>query len=171
MTFGNLNTIAIQIGEIDADLDPKHVYIRFRFVLFGRHLGDWDNYISLITPLTRMKNFLSCREFRRDDSFRNLDSKTFFERTFTDFYEYDYTNQPPVVPDYRQRYHLSGVGGDSIFDLYGIVVVDVSPEKSRVVVQDLRTEQIILDEEINSKEIETMGRDFVEWAQRVYDKK
>jgi hypothetical protein len=44
--------------------------------------------------------------------------KDFFERTFTDFYEYGYTTQPLVVPDYRQRYHLSGVGGDAIFDLY-----------------------------------------------------
>ncbi len=144
----------------------KTIQVQFRFIFFGQYIGEWDDRFPLTQTFVRMKEFLDISAFRRDDSLRNVDSKTFFDKTFTAFYETDYTIRPWLEPDpnLRDRYHLSEVGGDSICDLYGIVVAGISAETSRIVVKDFRREEIWIDREFKTGEIEKMGRPFVEWT-------
>ena len=144
----------------------KTIHVQFRFIFFGQYIGEWDDRFPLTQSFVRMKEFLDISAFQRDDSLRGVDSKTFFDKTFTAFYETDYTIRPWLEPDpnLRDRYHLSEVGGDSICDLYGIVVAGISAETSRIVVKDFRREEIWIDREFKTGEIEKMGRPFVEWA-------
>lgn len=170
MIFGKPNVIAIEVGETFEEIDPYQIYIQIRFIILGQFIGNWDDRIPITQAWRNMEDFLSCNEYRRDFTLKNVDSATFFERTFSAYYKCDY-RLPPVIPNFRDRYHLSEVGGDSICDLYGIVGAEVAPNKSRVVVKDLQAEQFILDEEIDSGEIEKMGKEFVEWAQKTYNNK
>ena len=118
-----------------------------------------------------MEDFLSCRKYRSDFTLKDVSSDTFLDRTYTRFYRYDYSTQPIIIPNLRDRYHLSEVGGVSVSDFYAIVVAEVEPNRSRVVVKDIRADHIILDQVVDSDEIETMGQDFVEWARHKYGEK
>lgn len=165
MIFGNPETIAIEVGELDSFLEEGQCYIQFRFVLFGLTVGDWDDRIPLLAATGSMETFLSCRNFRQDESLAEIGSESFFAKTFTAFYDYDYQTQPILRPNLRDRYHLSEVGGDSICDKYGIAVANVTAGSSRVVVKDLRHNIVILDKCVNSREIEEMGKRFLEWGE------
>ena len=165
MIFGNPDTIAIELGEIDSSLDPGRNYIPIRFVLFGQRIGDWEYRIPLLVATGSMRTFLSCRAFRKDESLKDVDSESFFAKTYTAFYEYDYKRQPVLRPNLRDRYHLSEVAGTSICDKYGIVVADVAPGTSRIVVKEMRSSSIILDKYVESKAIEDMGRSFLDWGE------
>ncbi len=165
MMIGNPDLIAIEVGEIDSSLDQDRDYIQFRFVLFGQVIGDLDPSIPLLVATENMKIFLACRDFRRDESLRDVDSESFFAKTFTDFYEYDYKTQPVVQPNLRDRHHLSEVGGDSICDKFGVVVAEVAPGSSRILVKDLRSNSILLDRLLESSAIEEVGKQFLKWVE------
>ena len=140
--------------------------VQLRFIIFGQYIGEWDDRFPLTQAIVSMKEFLANSAFRRDDSLRDVDSWTFFDKTFTAFYETDYTISPWLEPDpnLRDTHHLSEVGGASICDLSGITVADISPEMSRIVVKDFRNETIVIDREFHTGEIDKMGQSFVEWA-------
>lgn len=167
MVFGNPHSVAIEVGETDAQIDPPQIYIQLRFVLFGQHIGDWDDRVPITMAWRNMEDFLNCKNYRRDFSLNCVDSETFFEMTFSAFYERD-ARKPPIIPNFRDRYHLSEVGGDSICDLFGIAVAEVAPNRSRVVAKDFRADQIILDDEVDSDELDRMGQEFVAWARHEY---
>lgn len=142
----------------------RGIQVQFRFILFGQVVGAWDDPFPLSQAFHGMKEFLANSDYRRDDSLRDVDSRTFFDKTFTAFYEMDYSIRPWLDPNLRDRYHLSEVGGDSICDLYGITVADIAPETSRIVVMDFRRDEILIDREFHTDEIGNMGQTFVEWA-------
>ena len=170
MIFGNPNAIGLEVGETLDEFDPPQIYIQIRFIILGHLIGNWDDRVPITQAWRNMEDFLNCEIYRREYTLDCVDSETFFERTFTAFYKRDY-RLPPVIPNFRDRFHLSEVGGDSICDLYGIVVAEVAPNRSRIVVKDFRTEQFILDDEVDSEEIEKMGQEFVEWARNEYGEK
>jgi len=168
MIFGDPNRVALEIGELRTDIEPGKIYVPIQFIIFGTPIGVWDDWLQLITALRNMEDFLECRAYRRDDSLRNVDSRTFFDRTWTAFYEWDY-RVLPNVPNYRDRFHLSEIASDTIIDHYAIVVADVSDDQSRIVVMEFDTERIMLDGEIGTNEFNAMCRDFVDWANRNYE--
>lgn len=170
MIFGNPQAIAIEVGELDSGLAQGRDYVQLRFLLFGNPIGDWEDRIPLLVATGNMKTFLSSSGFRQDESLAHVDSESFFTKTFTNFYEYDYQTQPVLQPNLRDRHHLSEVGGVSICDKYAIVVADVAAGTSRVVAKDLRKNIVILDECVNSGEIEEMGSHFLEWGERIANK-
>jgi hypothetical protein len=170
MIFGNPETIAIEIGELDSCLEEGQYYVQFRFVLLGQTVGDWDYRIPLLAATGSMQTFLSCRNYRQNESLAEINAESFFAKTFISFYDYDYKRQPILRPNLRDRYHLSEVGGESICDKYGIAVADVTAGTSRVVVKDLRHDVVILDYCVNSHDIEEMGKRFLEWGEIIVEK-
>ena len=98
----------------------------------------------------------------------NVDSETFFERTFTSYYESEYIPHQRVSPDDRDRFHLSEICGAPIIDQYGIVAAEVAPNKTRIVTNDFRTNEIIVDGMIDTDEFEGVCREFILWASDKY---
>ena len=167
MMFGDPNQVAIEIGELDISIEHGTIYVPIQFLIFGTPIGVWDDRLQLITALRNMEDFLENRADRRDDSLRNFDSRTFFDRTFTDYYEGEYV-VGVVVPNLRDRFHLSEIASDTICDYYGIAVADVSAGKSRIVVKEFDSERIILDGEFETAKFDAMCQEFVDWATRIY---
>ncbi len=142
MFFGNPNQVALEIGELRTDFEPGKIYVSIQFIIYGTPIGVWDDRLQLITVLRNMEDFLECREYRRNDSLRNVDSRTFFDRTWTAYYEGEYV-VGEIGPNYRDRFHLSEIASDTIIDHYAIVVADVSGDRSRIVVKEFDSERII----------------------------
>lgn len=164
MIFGSPDTFAIEVGEVELLCDGRP-YVPFQVIVDKQHLGDFQDRVLLFGVAVAMKSFIAMRDHRRNYEFNRCNAKKVFAKTFTAFYEGDYWSQPVTIPDLRQRYHFSEVGMDSMCDSFGIVVVEVEDNVSRIVAKDLRADRLIVDARIDTNEFYQAGYRFVDWAE------
>lgn len=164
MMFGNPESIAIEVGKTAMAADGIK-YVQFRLIIARQAFGNWAEPISLTACAANMKEFLKNSVFRKNPAAKEQGPEELFASTFDAFYDYDYSSQPVLRPNLRDRYHLNEIGLGAIRDQYGIVVVEVAPNISRVVAKDLRTDQILLDHIVETNEIGRMGVQFIEWTE------
>lgn len=170
MMFGNPDTFAIEIGEIVDGPEARKARVQFRFAIDGQRLGDWLDRISLVGSAGYMEEFLDCSVHRRVEALRFATPEVLFASIYDAFYQEDCKTLPNTIPNLQTRFHINDIGLGAIEDLYGIVVVDVSDATSRIVVEDLRREKIIIDIDVPLGTVEAAGRAYVQWTrQRIGD--
>lgn len=112
-----------------------------------------------------MREFLENAAFRRDESAGSKQPDELFASTFKAFYDYDYSRNPERRPNLRDIYHLNEVGLGATCDRFGIVVIEVADDSSRIIAKDLRSDIIVLDHLVASSEIARAGQEFIRWAE------
>ena len=166
MIFGSRETIAIEVGKTFIAPDGTR-YIQFRFIIANQAFGDWNEPVLLSACVADLKAFLENRDFRKNEDARGLSANDVFALAFDRFYNYDYSSQPILRPNLRDRYHLNEIGQGAIRDRYGIVVVEIAPDSSRIIAKDLRTNEVVADHLMKSSDFVAIGNQFIDWAEGI----
>lgn len=167
MIFGNPNSVAIEVGEFLSNYGNNGPYVQFQFIIESIRIGDWNDRIPLLASVERAVDFQASRAYRRNDSLERVSSTEFFSLTFDAFYNYDYASQPILLPNLRDRHQLSEIGMGALSDKIGITVADVSLGWTRIVVKDLRSNQIVADQTFPSSDLDEACNAFVSWGKEV----
>ncbi len=162
--FGNPASLAIEVGKTTT-ADDGTQYVQARLIIADQPFGNWEELISLRGCAANMKEFLKYSKLRRNPSAKDVAPEKLFASTFDAFFDYDYSSQPVLRPNLRDIYHLNEIGLGALRDQYGIVVVEVSQNLSRVVAKDLQRDQIILDHLVETSEITSAGTQFIHWTE------
>ena len=167
IVFGDQQSFAIEIGAVETYATASGIFVQFRFWVGGVPIGDWDDRISLSASVHYATVVVEYARLRFERSFEGVPAVEAFQKVYDSFYNHDYTKEPAIVPNLRDRFHLDGVGMGAIDDKYGIVLLSNSFDFGRVIVKDLRVGTIIVDILISSGVVEEACREYITWGQQL----
>jgi hypothetical protein len=167
MLFGDESKFAIEVGRIIDDYGGNGPYIQFRFVISGVKFGDWEDRIPLLASIEIASEYHSTKNYRQVDSLADVTTDLFFQRAFDTFYNSGLSVQP-IVPNLRDRHHVSEIGMAALTDKVGVAVADFSSGDSRLVVKDLRENEFLMDQRLRTTAIENACNEYINWGRRAF---
>ena len=164
LIFGIKDTFAIEVGDI-ADVPTEYgIFIQFRFWIGGIPIGDWDDIIPIDPSIQYAEELCTTEVYRRERLFHAASAANVFNKVYYGYFKYDYTINPIIVPDLKDRFHLDDIGLVSIYDKYGIVLVGCTNETERIIVKDLRSDIFLVDIQLPFGFVESALKDYVAWG-------
>lgn len=167
MIIGSPDTFGIEIGAVESYSGYAGLYVQFRFWIGNMPIGDWDDRISLIASVEYARMICANDKSRRVSPFARSMPAEVFQEVYDNYFSndnYDHTKAPWVDPDYRDRFHMDGIGMGAIQDKYGIVLVDTSEGSERVIAKDLSQGLFIADVSVPLCFVESVLLDYIEWG-------
>lgn len=164
MIFGS-SSFGIEVGELTTEIGSDNTLVQFRFIVGDHEIGDWEDRIRLRDSLHYSKIFLECKAHRMRGDLANADSIAVFESIYDAFFDYDYGSAPPQSPNLRDRFHLDDIGLGAISDRFGLVIVDISENDSRIIVKKFADSEIVADQQIPSLEVDKAFQEYLTWGE------
>jgi len=129
-------------------------------------IGDWEDRIRLRDSLHYTKAFLDCKGNRMRTDLAGADSDDVFKKLYEDFYdyEYDYSSASLQNPNLRDRFHLDDIGLGAISDRFGLLIVEISKEDSRIIVKKFADSVIVADQRIRSVDVDKVFQEYLKWG-------
>jgi len=166
MIFGEGHPFAIEIGDQETYPGSPGIYVQFRFWINGTPIGDWDDRIPLVASVEYASEICDTESRRQYATFAPSTPDEVFQATYDAFFSYDYTKEPIVDPNLRDTFHLDGIGMGAVQDKYGLVLVNSSDGRERLIAKDLKQDCFIADVAVPLGSVETVLKEFVEWGRK-----
>lgn len=166
MLFGTTDSFAIEIGELTTFPGVAGPYVQFRFWLNSIPIGDWSDRIPLGASIENARTVRDTQPLRQSSPAFDGPPVDVFREVYDAFFSWDYTKDPVVSPNLRDRFHLDEIGMAAVRDRYGLVLVAASDGRERVLAKDLIQECFIAAVAVPSDFIESVLSDYIEWGQR-----
>lgn len=164
MIFGNPATFAIEIGAVEQPPHGAGLFIQFRFWVDSQPIGDWEDRIPLIASIENARTLCANESDRCEWLFNETSPDDIFQAVYDGFFEYDYTKDPILTPNLRDRFHLDGIGMGAIQDKYGLVLVGSSSDSERIIVKDIRKHILLADVLLRFGFVESAVNAYSEWG-------
>lgn len=164
MIFGDPATFAVEAGAFE---DPSlwgGLYLQFRFWIDGQPIGDWEDRIQLTASIGYAGSLCETECCRREWLFHDTSPEDIFQAVYDGFFEYDYTNDPILNPNLRDRFHVDDIGMGAVEDKYGLVLVGSSTDAERLIVKDLRKGIFLADVSLPFGFVESVLNVYIEWG-------
>jgi hypothetical protein len=162
--IGTPAIFAIETGAVDRSAYDGGIYIQFRFWIDCQPIGDWDDRIPLAASIENANTVIRNQPYRRERLFGDASPDEILRSVYDRFFEYDYTKDPIVVPNLRDRFHLDDIGMGAMYDKFGVVLVGFSRDVERILAKDLRHCKVLSDVRAPFGIIESVLSLYIEWG-------
>jgi hypothetical protein len=162
--FGVPATFAIETGAVERRPRDGGPYVQFRFWIDGQPYGDWEDRIPFKASVENAYTLCKNELHRREMLFDAVSTGDVFRKVYDGFFEYDYTKDPILSPNLRDRFHLDDIAMGATQDKYGIVLVAHGVASERLIVKDMRRHSFLADLRLPAGHVESVLNSYVEWG-------
>lgn len=166
MIFGNKDCFAIEVGNFEMYPESSGIYAQFRFWVGAVPIGDWNDRIPFFASIEYARRACEMEQRRLGSPIVEQLPDAVFETIYDNYYRLDYDSESEIwaTPDYREVFHLDGIGMGAVQDKYGLILFAASHSLERVIAKDLRKELYLADVSMPLGFAESAMCEYVEWG-------